>query len=283
MRVLAAAALLCVVCSSAVAETADQGHAIERDIAYQPDHPNDYARERGVLDIYYPEDHEGFATVVWFHAGGLLNGEKWIPPALRDQGIAVVAANYRFSPKATAPAYIEDAAAAVAWTLDHIAEYGGDPNLVFVSGHSAGGYLASMIGLDNRWLEGHERNPDQLAGLIPVSGHTITHFTVRAERDIPGTQAIIDDLAPQFHVRPDCPPVLLITGDREMELLGRYEENAFFWRMMQEVGHPDCTIEELGGFDHGGVVRPSFDLVLRFIERISASRLRDPATPARSD
>ncbi len=100
----------------------------------------------------------------------------------------------------------------------------------------------------------------------------MTHFTVREERGIAGHTAVVDDLAPQFHVRLDAPPMLLVTGDREKELLGRYEENAFFWRMMQVVEHPDTTLEELGGFDHSGVVEPALPLVVRFVRRVSAGR-----------
>ena len=68
---------------------------------------------------------------------------------------------------------------------------------------------------------------NDIAGLIPFSGHTITHFTVRKERGIPGTQPIIDEMAPLYHVRADCPSLVLITGDRNKEMLGRYEENAY--------------------------------------------------------
>jgi acetyl esterase/lipase len=180
---------------------------------------------------------------------------------------ARVAVNYRLYPKIKAPVYIEDAAAAVAWVLTHIGEYGGDPELVFVSGHSAGGYLASMVGLDKRWLLAFEIDANQIAGLIPFSGHTITHFTVREERGIAGTQPIIDDLAPLYHVRADAPPLLLITGDRELEMLGRYEENAYLMRMMKVVGHPDTRIYEMDGYGHN-MLTPAFPLLLDEVERI---------------
>ena len=76
--------------------------------------------------------------------------------------------------------------------------------MVFVSGHSAGGYLSMMVGLDKSYLAHFCVDADRIAGLIPFSGHTITHFTVREERGIPGTQAIVDNLAPLFHVRNDA-------------------------------------------------------------------------------
>lgn len=93
----------------------------------------------------------------------------------------------------------------------------------------------------------------------------ITHFTIRAARGIPEKQPVVDAFAPLFHVRPDAPPILLVTGDRERELLGRYEECRYFWRMMRLAGHPAIDLHELEGFDHGGMVEPALPLVLRFI------------------
>ena len=206
----------------------------------------------------------------------LKNGNRFVPSALKEKGIAVVPVNYRLHPKVKSPAYVDDAAAAVAWTLRNISRYGGSAKRVFVSGHSAGGYLTSMGGLDRRWLKKHGAAPDQLAGLIPYSGHTITHFTVRAERGIDGKRPIIDDMAPLFHVRKDCPPLLLVTGDRKLEMLGRYEENAYLWRMMQVVGHPDTTIMELDGYNHGQMAQPAHPLLLRFIQPVSYTHLTLP-------
>jgi hypothetical protein len=76
-------------------------------------------------------------------------------------------------------------------------------------------------------------------------------------------------MAPLFHVRADAPPVLLITGDRTLELFGRYEENAYHWRMMKLSGHKDIELHELKGFDHGGMVEPSYPLLLDFVKRIA--------------
>jgi hypothetical protein len=59
---------------------------------------------------------------------------------------------------------------------------------------------------------------------------------------------------------------LLITGDRNKEMLGRYEENAYLWRMMKLVGHPDVELFELQGFDHGSMAAPAFPLLLKFVE-----------------
>jgi len=246
-------------------------YTIQTDIPYYSktiNQSDEYIARRCVLDIYYPGNIEGFATVVWFHGGGLTGGNKEIPEELKAKGICVVGVNYRLYPKVKAPKYIEDAAAAVSWVFRNIEEYGGDSSLIFISGHSAGGYLTSMIGLDKRWLGAHQIDANRIAGLIPFSGHAITHFTVREERGIPGTRPIIDDLAPLYHVRPDAPPLLLITGDRAMEMLGRYEENAYLMRMMKVAGHKETRIYELDGYGHG-MTGPAFPLLLDEVRRIT--------------
>ena len=229
-------------------------YALLENISYRPTATDPYAIERCKLDMYYPEDSTGYATIVYFHGGGLRSGERHLPDTWREAGIGVVTPNYRLHPKVQNPTYTEDAAAAVAWTLKNIGDYGGNPRRVFVAGHSAGGYLALMVGLDTTYLAVHNLHPDSLAGLLPFSGHTITHFTPRQERDLAWNDVVVDRYAPIAHLRPTAPPVWLITGDRELELFGRYEETAYFWRMLQLSGHPRAYLHELEGFDHRGMV-----------------------------
>lgn len=239
----------------------------ERDLAYSTEGASEYERERQRLDVYYPTSVRDFPTVVWFHGGGLRGGQKSIPEPLREQGIGVVAANYRLFPRARCPDYIEDAAAAVAWVFRNIEARGGDTEKIFVAGHSAGGYLTSMIGLDSSYLATHGVDANAIAGLIPFSGHAITHFTVREERGIPGTQPVVDRYAPLFHIRDDAPPITLITGDRKLEMLGRYEENAYLWRMLLEVGRDDTQLFELDGFNHGEMATPAFGILLKILRQ----------------
>jgi acetyl esterase/lipase len=247
---------------------AQDNYATEKDVPYRTAVEQDpYSTERCRLDLYYPKNQDDYPTVVWFHGGGLEKGNKEVPTELKDKGIAVVAVNYRLSPLAKAPAYIDDAAAAVAWTFQNIERYGGNRKKIFVSGHSAGGYLTSMIGLDKSWLEKYRIDANEIAGLAPYSGHTVTHFTIRKERGIPETKIIVDALAPLNHTRSDAPPMLLITGDRELELLGRYEENAYLWRMMKVSGHQETELMELDGYDHGAMAAPAHPLMLKFIQR----------------
>ena len=240
----------------------------ESNIAYRDGaNLDDYQKERCKLDIYYPENVKDFTTVVWFHGGGLTGGEKFIPERLKNEKLAIIAVNYRLSPKVKSPAFIDDAAAAVAWTFRNIAKYGGDPKKIVVSGHSAGGYLTCMIGLDKHYLQAYGIDANSIEQLVPFSGQMITHFSVRKERGIPDVQPVIDDMAPLYHVRADAPPLYLITGDRELEMLGRYEENAYMWRMMNLAGSKTTTLFELDGFDHGGMPDPAYDLLLKILKK----------------
>lgn len=246
-------------------------YALEENISYQSEdlqNTDAYLKERCKLDVYYPKDTTNLSTIVWFHGGGLEFGEKHIPEGLLEKELIVVTVNYRMHPKVKHPVYIEDAAAAVAWAFNNIKKYNGNPEKIFVTGHSAGGYLASMVGLDKKYLANHDIDANDIAGLIPFSGHTITHFTIRKEKSIEGTQPIVDEFAPLYHVRKDAPPMLLITGNREKELLGRYEEVAYFYRMMKVVEHPDVELMELDGYGHN-MVYPAIPLLLDFVKKRS--------------
>lgn len=257
-RTLVTLHLLFIVVSAVFAKT-------EEGIAYYSDATDAYQAGQCRLDLYIPDDSKGFPTVVWFHGGGMKGGNRYIPEQLKERGIAVAAVSYRLSPKVKAPVYIEDAAAAVAWVIKNITQFGGDPEKIYISGHSAGGYLVAMVGLDTRWLGAHGVDITSLAGVIPFSGQTLTHYTIREERGLPKERPVIDELAPVHHARADAPPFLLITGDRELEMTARYEENAYLYSLMRAAGHKDVQLFELQGYGHGNMRDGGYPLLLKFI------------------
>lgn len=245
-----------------------QDYKLDKDISYiSPTDADAYKKERCKLDIYYPTEKKSFQTVIWFHGGGLEGGEKSIPVELKEKGVAVVAVNYRLSPKAKCPAYIDDAAESIAWVFNNIASYGGDPNNVFVSGHSAGGYLTLMVGMDKSYLKKFGIEADRIKGLIPVSGQTNTHFTIKKERGLSYDIPYIDEYAPISFSSKDVPPVLLITGDKNLEMAARYEENAHLYSVLKHLGHQDATLYELEGFDHVAVYQPACYLIIDWMKK----------------
>jgi Esterase/lipase len=250
---------------------AQETYKTVKDISYIPAGETDgYRKERCKLDVYYPVGKKGFPTIVWFHGGGLEGGGKHVPEMFMNQGFAVVAVNYRLSPKAQNPAYTEDAAAAVAWAYKHIEEYGGSPRRVFVTGHSAGGYLTLMVGLDKSYLQEYGVDADSIAAYLPISGQTVTHFTIRKERSLPEGIPVIDQYAPCNKARKDTPPFVLITGDRNLEMADRYEENALLASVLKNIGNKKVSLYELQGFDHGQVYVPGCCLVANYIRNFIA-------------
>lgn len=243
-----------------------QEYTLIKDLAYR-ESGDEYALERCKLDLYYPEGQKDFVTVVWFHGGGLTGGSKSIPAELKQNKMAVAAINYRLLPKASLSDCIDDAAAAVAWAFKHMPKYGGSVDKIVVAGHSAGGYLSNMIGLDKKWLAKYEVDANNIAAIVPFSGHAISHFAYREAKGMKTSQPSIDEFAPLYYVRPDASPLVIISGDREMELLGRYEETAYLWRMMKVNGHKDVYLYELDGYDHGAMVNPGFHILKEYIKK----------------
>lgn len=220
-----------------------------------------YSLERLKLDVYYPAGAVACPVVVWFHGGGLEGGYKEIPAQLKEKGLVVVGVNYRLLPHVTVKEILDDAAEAVAWVFRHITEYGGEPGKIVVSGHSAGGYISMMLCLDKRWLTAYGFDADSVMMYVPFSGQAITHFNVRKMQGIPPLQPTIDEYAPLYWVRGDCPPLVLICGDRELELFGRYDENQYLARLMKLAGHQHTYLYEIDGHGHGGMVAPGFHIL----------------------
>ena len=210
-------------------------------------------RPECVLDVRVPIGETNFPTVVWFHGGGLTGGNRHFVQ-LADEKIAQVAVGYRLLGKGAERGEdcIEDAAAAVAWTMKHIAEYGGDTNKVFVSGMSAGGYLTMMVGMDPKYLAAHGVRNTDLAGLVALSGQATKHFAVRKFAGDNDSQYLpkVDGLAPLAHVAANLPPILCVCGQPPYEWKCRSEENRLLIASCVALGHKNAKFVELDYCDH---------------------------------
>ena len=279
--------LLALLLSLAASTTAAFETKVLKDIPYKDDvvSQSPYEQERCKLDLTVPAGAKGFATYVWFYGGGLKNGAKdlrteycaEIRASLAQGGVAVVTPDYRLSPKAKYPAYVDDAAAAFAWTVKHIAEHGGDPRKVFIGGHSAGGYLALLVGMDPERLKPHGLTLGSVAGIAQVSGQVLTHYTVREERGQARYGITSDEAAPAFYIRKSLPPILTIYAQNDM--LSRAEENMFFVTTLKAAGHTENYSLRVDDRDHGTVghgirnlADPARLAILNFIAKQSAAR-----------
>jgi acetyl esterase/lipase len=187
---------------------------ITHDVAY-----GDKAEQK--LDIYVPKTVAPNAQViVFFYGGAWQDGDKknylFAAQALAGTGAIVVVPNYRVYPAVTFPGFLDDGAAAAAWTLHNIAAYGGDPKTVFLAGHSAGAYLAIMLVLDREYLAKAGVADAKLSGGIGISGPY--DFLPLTRDDIKPIFEVVPDMSvtqPITYARADAPPLLLLHGEAD--------------------------------------------------------------------
>ncbi|MAX24086.1 MAG: lipase [Phycisphaeraceae bacterium] len=226
---------------------------VAQDICYYQTPPDDYAAQKCTVYVHRPEN-DNYPVFVYFHGGGLEGGGRGegdpFVERMIAEGFGVVTAEYRVSPQAKYPAYNEDAAAAVAWTIENIAEYGGDPTRLFVTGHSAGGYLTAITCLDDRHLSKFGHHITEITGSIPTSGQMLTHFTIRKDKGIPIERPTIDEDAPLFYAHDVKMPMFLLVGGDDMA--ARVEENALMAAVCKKHEF-DIEILVVPGRDHGTI------------------------------
>ena len=186
-----------------------------KDISYCEGSAEDAAKHK--LDIYVPKDlpkGKTNAPVLFFvHGGAWKSGDRsnYVPLGNRyaREGIITVVPSYRLAPKHPHPAQIEDVAAAFAWTVRHIAEYGGDTNRIYAAGHSAGGHLVALLALDGDYLAKYQLSPKALRGVFAWSG--VYNLTIGESqesvigKDMPGRRAA----SPLFYVKAGAPPFIV--------------------------------------------------------------------------
>jgi acetyl esterase/lipase len=211
----------------------DPGAArVARDVAY-----GEGPRRR--LDVYAPNvRQEALPVIVFIYGGSWDSGDKddyqFLGTALASRGFVTVLPDYRLVPEVRFPAFIEDCAAAVRWTSDHVSEYGGDPRRIVLAGHSAGAYNAMMLALAGDYLRNAGVDPNSIRGVIGLAGpYDFLPFDVDATRNAFG-QAPDPQLTQPIHfARADAPPLLLLWGEddttvgpRNLESLARVQRAA---------------------------------------------------------
>ncbi len=211
------------------------------------------AHPRQRLDVYAPPGGvQGAPVLVFFYGGGWNSGRRaeygWVGRALAAQGFLVVVPDYRLYPEVRFPSFLEDAALAVRWTVDHAAGLGGDPSRLLFAGHSAGAYIAAMLALDARYLQAAGVDPGTVkafAGLsgpyafLPLDGEISTR-TFGGAPDLLATQPI-------SFVRADAPAAFLATGEADATVRPRNTRKLA--KALREAG---VVVEEqvYPGLDH---------------------------------
>lgn len=184
-------------------------------ISYGPD-----PRQR--LDVYLPHKLKAMSApvVVFWHGGSWQSGDKeyyrFVGAALSEQGFVTIIPNYRLAPRFPFPAFMHDAAMAVRWARDQAHALGGDGGRLFLSGHSAGGHIALLLGLDPSYLANVGLDRNDVAGIIAIAAPTGLE-NLRGE----ALAGVFPQSAPDKAISPvllaeqtaaEAPPILLISG-----------------------------------------------------------------------
>lgn len=190
-----------------------------------------------VLDIHIPENKENFDTIIWMHGGGLETGSRrniTYSKLLTDAGYCMVSVEYRMYPNAKFPEFIEDSAAAVAFVIKNIKNYGGSGK-VYVSGESAGAYITMMLCMDHSYLEKVGVNQEQIAGYISDSAQQFNHFNVLRELGLDRRLERIDEHSPIFFISSDLEirPLLLLYYEKDMKC--RPEETRLLYASIKNL------------------------------------------------
>jgi acetyl esterase/lipase len=171
---------------------------------------------RRTLDIYTPSHAQGRPIIVFWYGGGWEQGKKsqyrFVGATLAKAGYVAVLPDYRLYPEVVFPGFIEDGADAVAWVVSHAREIGGDPERIYLAGHSAGSHLAAMLAYDPAPLKRVGLSTHVVKGFIGLSGPYALDPNNDTYRTIFGLPYTIKDWQPVQFVRPGSPPALLIHG-----------------------------------------------------------------------
>lgn len=183
----------------------------------------DNALPRRKLDVYVPNEAApvgGRPVVVFYYGGSWDSGRKeeylFVAEALTSQGWIAVLPDYRVYPEVLFPDFLDDAALAMRWTRDNIANHGGDPKRIFAMGHSAGAHIAAMLSYDTQHLRKVGMQPRELAGFIGLAG-PYDFLPLKSERlkVIFGPEERRPLSQPINFVTGDAPPALLLHGDAD--------------------------------------------------------------------
>lgn len=232
------------------------GNGATLQVAGQPYGPG----ERNKLNIWVPtgtKKTDRLPVIVFLYGGGWYSGARddygFAGRAFAKKGFIVVIPDYRIVPEGHWPDFLQDSAAAVAWTEKHIADYGGEPGRIALSGHSAGAYNAVMLALDPQWMKAAGSDASVIRGVAALSGpYDFVPFEKGGRADVAmGDIRPIEKTQPISFVRADAPPLWLGHGTADTVVRVRNSQN--LTAAMHKVGGT-ATLRTYDGLSHNDLV-----------------------------
>ena len=250
---------------------------ITKDIDYIADAV--YDDNKDFLDIYMPEGKKDAPVIVYFHGGALLMGNKSlgkdIGHKVAESGIGLVSVNYRLSPDFQHPAHLNDVAAATAWVIKNIEKYGGNPEKVYVAGHSSGAYLAALLAIDFSALQAHSIEQSKLKGAILISPFLYVEETAKDRIQKDSIHETIWGDNPQSWMQASVTPHILANRDNILLIYAdgdeawRKEQNERFAAAMTAAGNLRVFTKEVPNRTHATLLTAILDNDDRIVKLIS--------------
>lgn len=214
--------------------------------------------DRNCYDLHLPQGDGPCPLIIYFYGGGLKKGKKdknRLAPKAAEAGIAVAVADYRLMPDVSYPAFVEDAADAVAAIMRDISKHTDRISKIYIGGHSAGAYLSMMLCFDRHYLADRGVDRARIAGWLLLSGQPTKHYNILEQQGQDPRAVIIDDTAALFHVRGEGEPLLIASSDQDMPC--RLEQNRLLRATLRHFEYASPVhFVELQGVSHGGMVKP---------------------------
>lgn len=251
------------------------GKASVRTITDIPYNEAKDAHKNHKLNLYLPKGKKKAPVIFFVHGGGWRKGDRSnlarVGKVFAANGIAFVSTGYRLTPQVKHPEHIKDVAMAFAWTKNNIAKYGGDPNNIFVSGHSAGGHLCALLATNGQYLKRHGVELSAIRGAMPISGVYFIGpskgFTPVFGNDAEGLKSA----SPISHVSKDNPPFLILYAEKDIKGFDKLADR--FGASLKKAG-VEASVHELTDRNHGSIVfaisgadDPTAELILNFVKK----------------
>ncbi|ADV67229.1 alpha/beta hydrolase [Deinococcus maricopensis] len=254
---------------NAVTNTA--GLRVTRDLKYGPD-------VRNVLDVYAPDNARSAPVMLFIHGGSWTSGSKdeykFIGDSFARAGYVTAVMSYRLAPQNRYPTYIQDAAQALAFLRKNVRAYGGDPDRLFVSGHSAGAFNAVEVVMNERWLREANVPRSAIRAVVGIAGPYAYDYRSFPSRNAFPEGSSPEQTMPDRHVRKDPPPTLLVVAANDRTVA---PENATRMEEALRAAGADVTRTVIPKLDHytiiGSVGRtltflgPTRQVILDFLKR----------------
>lgn len=261
-------ALSCLSCSTFLFLQAQPFTETIDNISYH----SDSSQSAHLLDLYLPKNKNDFPVIVFVHGGDWKDQDKnyfhWavglynnVGYAMAQRGIGTAVINYRLSPEVNIEGQLQDIITATKWVKDNIGQYRGSPHKLFLSGHSAGGHLVALLGMDNHYLFEAGFNKEDIKGFMPLSAiYDVFDMSLRSKPEynqevthkvFGSSQSAMEKYSPIKYLSKELPPFFIVVGEKDFVSVAKQTETIV--PKMKNLG-VDLSFFSIANHSHSDIV-----------------------------